>query len=116
MDTDNNGVVTRDEQRRNAAQRFARLDTDNNRVVGPREFDRAMSRLRRGGGDMSDFAFSQLDADNNGFITLIEYERSQMTRFERMDRNNDQVVTRYEFAQHMQQTMDRMQNRAPGAY
>ena len=43
-------------------------------------------------------AFSAIDADGNGRITLEEWRNFQEREFRRMDRNNDGVISREEMA------------------
>ncbi len=85
------------------------MDTDGNRVVGRYEFERAMARMRRGGGGaagMAEMAFNRMDADGNGVVGPLEFERAHMARFDRMDANRDGAISRAEFARHMERLME----------
>ncbi|HEX8645013.1 MAG TPA: EF-hand domain-containing protein [Allosphingosinicella sp.] len=107
-------------ERREAA--FARLDADRNGVISREEFTaprartvggeapgraarmerrggrgmRGPMRGRMGGGFGSGQAFTRMDADRDGRISLAEATRFRLERFDRVDANDDGRISREE--------------------
>jgi|GEM_PF-981317 len=90
------GVMTREEFRRRADERFARLDANRDGRLTPEEMrsqrqERRMARggRQRQGGGMRLGRMMGLD----GVVTLAEIDANLRQRFERRDRNDDGALT-----------------------
>ena len=123
LDANNDGRVTKAEMeaqreaRRDA--RFDRLDTNDDGAISKaemdaareqraakrtermanREGDAAKVRGKRGnrmGKGMRGGGFDRLDANNDGSVTLAEFQAPQIERFQRADANGDGVLTQAE--------------------
>lgn len=103
MDSNNDGVITRDEWR-GSLRSFRRHDRNNDGVLSGNEVwadDTASSRQRTG--DRRDGApstledaFERQDQDNDGILSRSEWSSDRAT-FARVDVNRDGVITRPEF-------------------
>lgn len=94
MDTDRDGVITRSEWRGNT-QSFRQHDWNNDGVLSGDELqsdDQAISAVD----DWTARGFRDLDLNRDGRITRREW-RSDLVTFRRIDRNNDNVLTRAEY-------------------
>lgn len=95
-DSNSDGVLTRAEFDAGRTASFARLDADNNGQLTREEMraERGEHRGRRGGhrgGGMHQLASA--DANNDGNITREEFLARPNQMFERMDDNNDGVIS-----------------------
>jgi Ca2+-binding EF-hand superfamily protein len=95
-DANNDGVVTRQEFDASRATHFTRLDTDNNGQLTREEmrqmFGERGRRGHRGGGHQ----LARADANNDGNITRDEFLARPTQMFERLDADNDGVISEAE--------------------
>lgn len=92
-DANNDGVVTRQEYDASRAAQFTRLDADNNGQLTREEMRRQFGeRGRRGGGHQ----LARADANSDGNITREEFLARPTQMFERLDANNDGVISEAE--------------------
>jgi hypothetical protein len=90
-DANGDGVLTRQEFDAGRDAMFARLDADNDGQIS-REEMRARHHGRRGGrGGMH--SLRGADANNDGNITREEFLARPIEHFDRMDANNDGVIS-----------------------
>ena len=117
LDSDGNGSVTRAEFDAKRADRFASLDGDRDGFVTKAEMTarhEAMKakRAEKRGGDRPKHAqhhagragmhgdhFARRDADNDGRLSLAEFQAGGAKRFERLDADKNGSVTRAEMDQ-----------------
>lgn len=119
LDTDGNGSVTRAEFDAKAADRFARLDGNRDGFVTKVEMAahheamkaKRAERAEKRGGDHAAHAkhgdragkhgdhFARRDADNDGRLSLAEFQAGGTKRFERLDADKNGTVTRAEMDQ-----------------
>ena len=103
MDTDNDGVITRDEWR-GSDESFRQHDTNHDGVLSgsevwvpaSREQENAQDRARR---EDRIARFNRLDTDGDRRISLGEWTGDRPS-FDRIDRNRDQVLSRAEFVEY----------------
>ena len=98
FDTDNDGVVTREEFARASAQRFAKLDGDSSGTVSADELSQYLQERRR---DPKQRHFESMDSNSDGYVSLDEYlavtrERAER-RFKHMDKDADGLVSSQDF-------------------
>ena len=119
LDSDGNGSVTRAEIDAKAADRFARLDGDRDGFVSKAEMTahhEAMKakRAERAGKHRGDHAmraehhaeragkrgdhFARRDVDNDGRLSLAEFQAGGAKRLERLDTDKNGTVSREEMA------------------
>lgn len=84
LDTNHDGVITKDEFQADVAARFARLDTNHDGKVSAEE--RAAARPGGGGRGMA------------GDMTLADMQAQAERRFDRLDANHDGKIDQAEFA------------------
>lgn len=98
FDTNKDDVVTMDEFKQAAAERFGKMDADSNGTVSKEEFreyirDKRQTRYAK--------KFEKIDTDKDGIVSQSEYldykEKRAQSKFQRMDKNQDGVVTADEF-------------------
>jgi Ca2+-binding EF-hand superfamily protein len=103
MDTDNDGVITRDEWR-GSDESFREHDTNHDGVLSgdevwvpaARQQQTAEDRARR---EDRIARFNRLDTDGDRRISLREWTGDRPS-FDRIDRNHDQFVSRSEFVEY----------------
>ena len=103
MDTDNDGVITRDEWR-GSDESFRQHDTNHDGVLSgnevwvpaSREQENAQDRSRR---EERIARFNRLDTDGDRRISLREWTGDRPS-FDRIDRNHDRFVSRNEFVEY----------------
>jgi Ca2+-binding EF-hand superfamily protein len=105
-DSNSDGVLTRAEFDAGRATGFARLDSDNNGQLTREEMraERGEHRGRRGGhrgGGMHQLASA--DANNDGNITREEFLARPIEMFDRLDENNDGMISASERPQRGEQ-------------
>lgn len=102
-DADGNGTVSLTEMNARTAERFARIDSDNDGFVTQAEMasHRAARPGRHGGkpGKPVD-RFAERDANGDGRLSLAEFQAAGAARFGRLDGDRDGSVTRAEIARH----------------
>lgn len=117
LDTDGNGSVTRAEIDAKTAERFAKLDGDRDGFVTKAEMTahheamkaKRAERAEKRSGDPARNAehraeragkrgdhFARRDADNDGRLSLAEFQAGGAKRFERLDADRNGTVTREE--------------------
>ena len=96
LDTNHDGVITKEEFQADVAARFARLDTNHDGKVSPEE--RAAARPGGGGG-----------RGMAGDMTLADIQAQAERRFDRLDTNHDGKIDQAEFAA----MRTRMERRGP---
>jgi len=103
MDTDNDGVITRDEWRGND-QSFSQHDTNHDGVLSGtevwvpagREQENVQDRARR---EERIARFNRLDTNLDGRLALREWTGSRAS-FDAIDRNHNQFLSRTEFVEY----------------
>ncbi len=98
-DANNDGVVTRDEFRAQAAAAFDRQDANRDGTIDATE--RQQWRGQRGGG------MARHDAKRGGTITRADYQARALARFDRLDLNKDGRLDPAERQQHHRQHAER---------
>jgi len=99
-DTNQDGIVTRDEMLADVAQRFARVDANHDGKITMEERQafaearRAEMEARRGpggpgGGGFGGRGMGRMDANGDGSVTLDEERARAGERFDRADTNHD---------------------------
>lgn len=94
-DANNDGVVTRQEFDAQRATHFASLDADNNGQLTREEMRAGRQERRgrhgeRGGGG---FGLARADANEDGNITRDEFLARPIEHFDRLDANDDGVIS-----------------------
>ena len=90
-DADKNGEITQQEIDTNRTDWHKKYDADSNGTIDLKEFEALWLEARR---QRMIRAFQRLDEDASGGITLGEYTEPMAHIVERMDRNNDGVLSR----------------------
>ena len=107
MDSNHDGKISRDEWK-GPADMFDRVDTDNNGVLTRDELRQARPNARGGRRDDNP---RELDDDHDGKISRQEWKGSS-DMFDRLDSNRDGFLTREEMRQNREQFQK--QGRGPG--
>lgn len=98
FDSNNDDVVTMEEFRLAAAERFGKMDADGSGAVSKDEFRSYITEKRQKRNGMK---FSKIDVDGNGTVSQAEYldykRQKAESRFARMDKNNDGMLSADEF-------------------
>ena len=92
-DADGNGVLTRSEVDRFAAERFAAADGDRDGALSPGEF---AGITRRRSPDRAERVFARLDRNGDGLVQRREYNQRPARIFARLDADKDGRITRDE--------------------
>ena len=92
LDSDGDGQITREEVEAFRADRFAIFDADGDGAVTEEEWVAGHEVLAR---DRMTRRFSQLDSDGDGTVSQSELNagRGPTTMFDRLDANDDDVLT-----------------------
>lgn len=103
MDTDNDGVITRDEWR-GSDESFRQHDTNHDNVLSGNEVWVPIGREREDAQDRSRreeriARFNRLDTDLDGRIALREWTGSRAS-FDAIDRNHNEFLSRTEFIEY----------------
>lgn len=97
IDADGDGLVREDEYFAFGRRQFTAFDANGDGRVTPAEFraasESAGDRSQDGGRDM----FAALDRDGDGYIAVAELEESRALAFSQLDANEDGVLTVDEF-------------------
>lgn len=107
IDKDANGEITKEERKEvrasRRAERFAKLDTDGNGSLSPEEFQVQKGKRHgasgkkgghhEGGRGKHHGRHGNLDANKDGVIEKAEFQARALERFDRIDTNNDDVVS-----------------------
>ena len=94
-DTNNDGVITRDEFLTRRAQAFSELDRDGSGNLTAGEFEAAVSgRAQR----FSARAFGMVDSNADGVVSQSEWDQNPPRAFERLDRNEDGALSQEELS------------------
>lgn len=97
VDTNGDGVVTKDEADAAHLAHFAESDADSDGAISYEEYEaKAMERAREHFKKM----FSHVDKDNDGQLSAEEFSSQGAGRFEKMDANSDGQVTKEEMKAH----------------
>jgi len=101
FDTNGDNVVTMDEFKDAAVNRFNNMDADNNGVVTVKEFQSYISAKRK---ERRAEYFNNVDANKDGSISQQEYIQYQQKKaemqFQSMDTNKDGMLSSEEFTSH----------------
>lgn len=96
-DTNGDGTISLDEVRAADAERFSDADASGDGFISKDElaaFGESKREERREG--RQDRRFDRLDANDDGLISAAEHANRETPRFDRADANNDGLVTREE--------------------
>lgn len=107
LDKNADGQITKDERKEarlsRQAEHFSKLDTDGNGSLSLEEFQAGNGKYHRAGGKKYGHGkgghakhharYGNPDANKDGVIDKAEFEARALKRFERMDVNNDDVVS-----------------------
>ncbi len=93
IDADGDGAVTRAEANRFRETRFAGADADASGGLSLAEFQDLWVEMLR---DRVADRFQRLDADGDGTVSPVEFERPLERMFGRLDENGDGAVTQAE--------------------
>lgn len=100
LDTNKDGVITRQEAEAVRAERFKKADADNNGTVTAAEIDKVVeNRLQRMKVRLRYKMLSRLDKNGDGEISQQEFSKKSMRLFDMADTNGDDKVTRQEAQQ-----------------
>ena len=98
FDTNGDDVVTTEEFKAAAAERFRKMDSDSSGSVTQDEFNSYVSEKRE---KWSAMKFQKMDTNGDGNISQAEYleykQQKAQRRFQRMDKNGDGLVSVDEF-------------------
>ena len=98
FDTNGDDVVTTEEFKAAAAERFRKMDSDSSGSVTQDEFNSYISEKRE---KWSAVKFQKMDTNGDGNISQAEYldykQQKAQRRFHRMDKNVDGLVSTDEF-------------------
>lgn len=98
FDTNGDDVVTMEEFKSAAAERFTKMDEDTNGSVTREEFRNYISEKRE---MWSERRFSKMDANEDGNVSEAEYleyrQKKAQRRFQRMDTDADGVLSSEEY-------------------
>lgn len=104
LDKDADGKITKEERKEareaRKAARFAKLDTDGNGSLSPEELQAHKGKDHRAGDNAGQHKAGKHhrrhgnpDTNKDGVIDKTEFEARAFKRFERIDANNDDVVS-----------------------
>ncbi|MET0383981.1 MAG: hypothetical protein ABW032_11220 [Burkholderiaceae bacterium] len=91
LDTDGNGVVSRDEYRAWADARFDALDVDGNGRVDADEVSRSTATAERVR-DHADRFIARYGTDGSGQVTKSDFEAKALARFDRLANGADSLT------------------------
>lgn len=98
FDTNNDSVVTMDEFKQAAAERFQKMDADGNGKVTREEFSSYLKEKRK---KRSEARFQKIDIDQSGNVSLEEYldykRKRAESKFQRLDTDGDGVISSDEY-------------------
>jgi len=98
FDTNGDGVVTTDEFKAAAAERFKTMDSDSSGGVTQEEFDNYLAEKRE---KWNTVRFQNIDTDGDGNISEAEYLESKkqraQKRFQQMDKDGNGIISQNEF-------------------
>ena len=98
FDSNNDDVVTTEEFKQAAAERFAKMDADGNATVSKEEFRTYIMEKRQKRNEMK---FQKIDLNKDGNVSEAEYleykQKKAQRRFARMDKDGDGVLSTDEF-------------------
>ena len=92
-DANNDGVLTRQEFDAGRVAHFTRLDADNNGQLSREEMRAMRAERHRRGGRGGMHGLHGADANNDGNITRDEFLARPLQHFDRLDANDDGVVS-----------------------
>lgn len=99
FDSDQDGKVTHDELDAASAQRFAKMDMDNDGKVSKKEFNNHIQKRRQG---YSDRRYKKMDSNQDGKISKQEYLDASRTqaehRFVKIDQDGNGMISSEELA------------------
>lgn len=97
LDTDKDGIVTRQEAEAGRDKQFAKMDQNSDGVVSVAEIDAIIEkRMRRMQIRMRYKMLGKMDSNGDGQVAKAEFDKKAMAMFERADRDGDGQVTRKE--------------------
>lgn len=98
FDTNGDDVVTTEEFRAAAAERFKLMDSDKSGTVTQEEFRRYLTEKRK---KWSEMKFQKIDVDKDGSVTESEYldykHQKAQRRFQQMDKDGNGIISEEEF-------------------
>lgn len=104
LDSDGDGVVSRDEFLAQHQSRFAKVDTDGDGIISDEEKaavketrkakrEERRAKLRERHAQAQEKMLEEFDANGDGILDASERETVALNRFERMDKNGDGVLS-----------------------
>ena len=98
FDTNGDDVVTTEEFKAAAAERFRNMDADGNGAVTQDEFGAYLKEKRQ---NWSTVKFQKMDIDKDGNVSQSEYldyqQQKAQRRFQHMDKNGDGMISEEEY-------------------
>ena len=104
-DADSSGDVTLEEFTAAVGGKLGNVDADGNGTMTVEEVADAIERMRNL--RRAEHIVNRLDADNDGSLSVAEFDAAQERIFARLDRNNDGKIEEDELPRRMMRRMDR---------
>lgn len=91
LDTNDDGVITREEAQAPHLERFASIDANNDGELTQAEMEAAQAKRKE---ERKAARFADADADGNGTLSLEEFTpEREAARFDRLDTNDDGEIS-----------------------
>jgi Ca2+-binding EF-hand superfamily protein len=108
MDTDGDGVITREEAQAARKAHMMKADANGDGAVTLEELKAYRDKMREERREnRAERRFKRMDANGDGKITADEIDAMKMHRFDRIDANNDGKITKEEIEAHKAKMKER---------